>query len=57
MLMGHSTAFSIYSLVLECWEVPGSIPSQGLPPRQPSVRVLVSSVGGPGFNPQPRTAS
>ena len=46
------------SLVVECWlqvrEVPGSIPSQGPPPRQPSDRVLTSSVGGPGFNPQYR---
>ena len=29
----------------------------GLPPRQPSGRVLASSAGGPGFNPQSRTAS
>ena len=27
------------------------------PPQQPSGRVLVSSAGGPGFNPQSRTAS
>ena len=27
------------------------------PPRQPSGRVLASSAGGPGFNPQSRTAS
>ena len=43
------------SLVVECWlrvwEVPGSIP------RKPSDRVLASSVGGPGFNPQSRTVS
>ena len=31
----------------------GSVP----PPRQPSGRVLASSAGGPGFNPQSRTAS
>ena len=49
------------SLVVECWlrvrEVTGSIPSQGPPPLQPSGRVLASSTGGPGFNPQSRTAS
>ena len=49
------------SLVVQCWlrvrEVPGSIPSQGPPPRQPSGRVLASSAGGPWFNPQSRTAS
>ena len=27
------------------------------PPRQPSGRVLASSAGGPGFNPQSRTVS
>ena len=27
------------------------------PPRLPSGKVLVSSAGGPGFNPQSRTAS
>ena len=40
------------SLVVQCWlrvrEVPGSIPSQGPPPRQPSGRVLASSAGGSG---------
>ena len=49
------------SLVVECWfrvrEVPDSISSQGPPPRQPSGRVLASGAGGPGFNPQSRTAS
>ena len=49
------------SLVVESWdrvrEVPGSIPSQGPPPRQPSGRELTQSTGGPGFNPQSRTAS
>ena len=48
-------------LVVECWhrvmEVPGSIHSQGPPPRYPSGRVLASSDGGPGFNPQSMTAS
>ena len=40
------------NLVVECWprvrEVPGSIPSQGPPPRYPSGIVLASSAGGPG---------
>ena len=49
------------SLVVQCWlrvrEVPGSIPSQGPPPRKPRGIVLASSTGGPGFNPQSRTAS
>ena len=49
------------SLVVQCWlrvrEVPGSIPSQGPSPRQPSGRVLASSAGGSGFNPQSRIAS
>ena len=49
------------SLVVQCWfrvrEVAGSIPSLGPPPRQPSGRVLAASTGGPGFNPQSRTAS
>ena len=31
--------------------------NQPLPPRKPSGRVLALSAGGPGFNPQSRTAS
>ena len=49
------------SILVQCWlrvrEIRGSITSQGPPPRQPSGRVLASSAGGPGFNPQSRTTS
>ena len=41
----------------ECRLEIGNLTASKPPPRQPSGRVLASSVGGPGFNPQSRTAS
>ena len=52
-IMGLTLCFIINDYAIKLYESTVSIP----PPRQPSDRVLASSAGGPGFNPQSRTAS